>query len=91
MKFGTEFRAYRENSFNNINDWTGRFEFVGDLVRGPNSTSAERPAIVVSRLRSSCLACRVIPIVTLRVWPTMPNSRQAGASLRMTIGELRPD
>ena len=44
MKFGTEFRAYRENSFNNINDWTGRFEFAGDLVRGPITTSAGAPS-----------------------------------------------
>ncbi|HTG85755.1 MAG TPA: TonB-dependent receptor [Pyrinomonadaceae bacterium] len=43
MKFGTEFRAYRENSFNNINDWTGRFDFTGDLVRGPITTSAGAP------------------------------------------------
>ena len=43
MKFGTEFRAYRENSFNNINDWTGRFDFVGDLVSGPASNSLRAP------------------------------------------------
>lgn len=43
LKFGTEFRAYRENSFNNINDWTGRFNFTGDLVRGPNSNSPGAP------------------------------------------------
>jgi hypothetical protein len=43
LKFGGEFRAYRENSFNNINDWTGRFNFTGDLVRGPTNTSAGAP------------------------------------------------
>ncbi len=44
VKFGTEFRAYRENSFNNINDWTGRFNFIGDFVRGPNNDSAAAPS-----------------------------------------------
>lgn len=42
-KYGMEFRAYRENSFNGINDVTGRFNFDGDLVRGPNSNSAAAP------------------------------------------------
>ena len=44
LKFGTEFRAYRENSFNNINDLTGRFNFIGDFVRGPNNDSVAAPS-----------------------------------------------
>src|SRR5688500_8428314 len=44
LKFGTEFRAYRENSFNNINDWTGRFNFTGDFVRGPSNDSPAAPS-----------------------------------------------
>ena len=43
LKFGMEFRAYRENSFNNINDLTGRFNFTGDFVRGPNNDSPGAP------------------------------------------------
>jgi len=42
-KFGMEFRAYRENSFNVINDVTGRFNFDGDFVRGPNNDSPSAP------------------------------------------------
>ncbi len=42
-KAGMEFRAYRENSFNVINDVTGRFNFDGDFVRGPNNDSPAAP------------------------------------------------
>lgn len=44
LKFGVEFRAYRENSFNNINDVVGRFNFDGNWTKGPLNTSSTSPS-----------------------------------------------
>ncbi len=43
LKFGTEFRAYRENAVFNGNDTVGRFTFNTNYTRGPLSTAAGAP------------------------------------------------
>ena len=43
LKFGGEFRSYRENSVPFGNDQTARFNFDGSLVRGPLDNAAAAP------------------------------------------------
>jgi carboxypeptidase family protein/TonB-dependent receptor-like protein len=43
LKGGAEYRIYRENSMNTINDVTGRFYFDATYTRGPMDNSATSP------------------------------------------------
>jgi len=46
LKGGTEYRIYRENAINLINDVTGRFTFDSTFTRGPLDNSAISPGSI---------------------------------------------